>query len=415
MDRGAVRALPLHAVAVVVLILGLTFAVWRLSSPTECAWVPPSSSAWSDAGVRPQAPAGCALAEGQTVTRAGVSADSVRLTLEDGSQVSLPRVAPGETVAGRVGQSTSTIAFVVALFAITLYAVRRRPLATAPAALAIFASGLLASTFATMTGLPPSAAFSGTARWLWFVNVQAVFLLSWGAMITSLLHFPAAPASTSRRPHSLTWPALLAPLALWGVAVLVAAIRGSSFTGLVRTSTIVQGSLTVLAILVSLALLIGRVRSALRSDPADIARQQVLWVAGSALVSGALTLGIWMVPELFTGSPLLPNDAVGAPGLVFVAGLAVAMFRFRLFDLDVVLTRTIVYSLLLLAAVVTYLAVTALLAAVFTSVASAPIAAIGAVVVALATNPLRVRLERAVNRLFYGDRQEPYAALSRIA
>jgi len=39
----------------------------------------------------------------------------------------------------------------------------------------------------------------------------------------------------------------------------------------------------------------------------------------------------------------------------------------------------------------------------------------GAVVVAIVVNPLRVGLQRLVNRLLYGDRDDPYAALSRVA
>ncbi|MEO7268618.1 MAG: ATP-binding protein [Knoellia sp.] len=408
-----VRALPLHVVAAVVLVLGATFGLWRLSYPTECAWVSPSSSAWTDAGVRPDVPRDCPLTAGQIVTTASVRADAVTLTLEDDSRVTLPRTAPGTVLAQRIGQSWSSFAYVVALFALALYAVRRRPRATAPAAFGVFACGLLGSTFATMMGLPPSVAFGGAARWLWFANVQAAFLLCWGGMIAALLHFPTPPSTRSLT--RLTWIALLGPVGVWLAAILATGVQGPSFTGWVRTSVVVQASLTVLAILASLAMLVVRVRRVLGTDPADVGRQQVLWVAGSALVSASLTLGIWMVPDLFTGAALLPNDAIGAPGLVSVAGLVVTMLRYRLFDLDVVLTRTIVYSLLLLAAVATYLTVTAALATIFGSVVDGPLVAVGAVVVALGANPLRVRLERLVNRAFYGDRLEPYVALSRIA
>ena len=413
MAQGDVRALPLHVVTIAILILGFAFGLWRLSYPTECAWVAPTPSAWTDAGVRPGVPDGCALNAGQTVIGASVRSTEVTLTLEDGTRATLPRSAPGTVVAQRIGQSASSFAYVVALFALALYAVRRRPRAIAPAALGVFASGLLGSTFATMTGLPASMAFDGAARWLWFANVQAAFLLCWGGLIATLLHFPAPPSVRSLT--RLTWIALLGPVGVWLVVVLATGLQGPGFTGWVRTSVVVQASLTVLAILASLTLLVTRVRRVLGTDPADVGRQQVLWVAGSALVSASLTLGIWMVPELFTGQALLPNDAIGAPGLVSIAGLTVTMLRYRLFDLDVVLTRTIVYSLLLLAAVAIYLTVTAALATVFGSVVDGPLVAVGAVVVALGANPLRVRLERVVNRAFYGDRHEPYVALSRIA
>lgn len=414
MTRGSVRALPLHAVAILVLALGVAFGTWRISSATECAWVQPSSASWTVAGVRPTVPAGCPVPIGHTVTGAQTRGDSVLIALEDGSQVTLARAAPGPFVADRVGHAWSTLAFVGALFALAAYAVRRRPRDVGAAALGVFASGLLGSTFATITGLPPSAAFEGPVRWLWVANVQAVFLLSWGAMLASLLHFPA-PLAPARSLVRTTWVALLIPVGAWASTVAIAWTREPTFTGWVRTSVVVQSSLTLAAILAIFVLLVTRVRRAVRSDPASVARQQVLWVAGTSLVSVGITVALWMVPELFTGAPLLPSDLIGAPGLVVVAGIAVSMLRFRLFDLDVVLTRTIVYTLLVLASLVTYLAVTAALAAVFGSVARGPFAAVGAVVVAVVANPLRVRLQRVVNRAFYGDRDEPYVALSRIA
>lgn len=414
MTRGSARALPLHAIGIAVLALGLAFGTWRVVSATECAWVPPSSASWTSTGVRPTVAHGCPVPRGHTVTGAEARGDSVGVTLEDGRRVSLSRGAPGLFVADRVGHAWASLGFVAALFALAVYAVRRRPRDVAAAALGVFACGLLGSTFATMTGLPPSAAFAGHARWLWVANVQAVFLLSWGAMLASLLHFPAPPAR-NRPVARTTWLALLLPVGVWAAAVAVAWTREPTFTGWVRTSVVVQSSLTLAAILAIVGLLVTRVRSAIRSDPASVARQQILWVAGTSLVSVSITVAVWMVPELFTGEPLLPSDLIGAPGVVVVAGLAVAMLRFRLFDLDVVLTRTIVYTVLVLASVVTYLVVTAALAAVFGSVARGPSAAVGAVVVALLANPLRVRLQRTVNRAFYGDRDEPYVALSRIA
>ena len=414
MTAGSARALPVQGLGILLLAVGAAFAVWRLSSPAECAWLQPSTASWTDAGVRPALTVGCPVPVGDTVTQAQTLGGSVKVTLEQGEQVVLNRAAPGMFVAGRVGHAWSTLGFVVALFALSAYAVRRRPRDVGAAALSVFACGLLGSTFAAMTGLPPSTAFSGQVRWLWVANVQATFLLSWGAGLAALLHFPV-PLFKTRSSARATWFAILVPAGLWAAAVLVIWTRGSTFTGWVRASVVVQSSLTVVTILATLVLLVARVRAAVRSDTASVARQQVLWVAGTSLVSVSLTVAVWMVPELFTGAPLLPSDFIGAPGIFAVAGLAVSMLRYRLFDLDVVLTRTIVYAALILAAVVTYLAVTAALADAFSSVAHGPFVAFGAMVVALGANPLRVRLERIVNRAFYGDRDEPYVALSRIA
>ena len=110
----------------------------------------------------------------------------------------------------------------------------------------------------------------------------------------------------------------------------------------------------------------------LRRDAGDsIERQQSLWIGGSGIAAALLVLAFWMVPQLVTGSELLPADAIGVPGLFFVAGLTVALLRYRLFDLDALLGRTLVYSALSLVVVVIYLAAVALLAAIFSAAVDA--------------------------------------------
>jgi len=71
------------------------------------------------------------------------------------------------------------------------------------------------------------------------------------------------------------------------------------------------------------------------------------------------------------------------------ASIAVAVLRHGLFDVRVVLSRVIVYGLLTAGVVLAYSALVALLNVVLTS-AGAPIVA--ALAVALAFNPLRLRL-----------------------
>ncbi|MBK8459512.1 MAG: hypothetical protein IPL43_04385 [Micropruina sp.] len=77
----------------------------------------------------------------------------------------------------------------------------------------------------------------------------------------------------------------------------------------------------------------------------------------------------------------------------------------------VVLARTLVYAALTLAAVVVYLATVGLLTG-FVAGRTDGVSVVGAVAVAIAVNPLRVLLQRAVNRAIYADRDVPYRALA---
>ena len=318
----------------------------------------------------------------------------------------------GPLVLRRLADAAPSVLFASGLLALGAYAAARRRGDMSAATLLVVGAALWASTVVTFAGIPAHGAFGGGMRWLFAAATQPVYLLAWGAGLAWLLLFPA-PALPARRLGTAWITAVLAPIAVWTLIAAVAAIN-ATFTGWMRTANIAAGSLTVAVLAASTALLIIRLRASLRETPGSVPRQQLLWVAGSALASGFLTLALWMVPQLVTGEPLLPSGLIGAPGLLFVLGLGVALLRYRLFDLDAVLGRTLVYAILVFATVVVYLAVTGLLAAGFQNTPS-QIAVVGAVCAAVLVNPLRVRLERAVNRALYGARDDPYAALSRIA
>jgi signal transduction histidine kinase len=145
-------------------------------------------------------------------------------------------------------------------------------------------------------------------------------------------------------------------------------------------------------VLVSLASVVVRV---VRAD--GVERRQVGWVGYSV----ALTVVVIM---------LAPSGWANLAVLLVPAGIAVAALRYRLYDLDLLVNRTLVVALLLGGSAVMYVALVAWVGAlVGTSEGVVPFAA--AFAVALAFHPARIRLQRFVDRLFHGLRGDPYALL----
>ncbi len=95
-------------------------------------------------------------------------------------------------------------------------------------------------------------------------------------------------------------------------------------------------------------------------------------------------------------------------------GMLFAIVRYRLFDIDTIINRTLVYGSLTAVVFGLYVLIVTLLGALFQTstnlVLSLPATAVAAVIF----QPLRERLQRAVNRLMYGERDEPYSVISRL-
>jgi signal transduction histidine kinase len=90
----------------------------------------------------------------------------------------------------------------------------------------------------------------------------------------------------------------------------------------------------------------------------------------------------------------------------------IAILRYRLYDIDLIINRTLVYGALTACVVALYVLVVAYLSVVLrtgTNLATS-LAATGLIAVLFV--PLRDWLQRGINRLMYGERDEPYKVLS---
>lgn len=94
--------------------------------------------------------------------------------------------------------------------------------------------------------------------------------------------------------------------------------------------------------------------------------------------------------------------------------LSVAILRYRLWDIDLLLNRTMVYGMLSAIVIGLYIVVVGALSALFQSNGNLAFSLLATGLVAVLFQPLRDWLQRAVNRFVYGDRDDPYAVLGRL-
>jgi signal transduction histidine kinase len=86
--------------------------------------------------------------------------------------------------------------------------------------------------------------------------------------------------------------------------------------------------------------------------------------------------------------------------------------RYDLYDIDVVINRTLVYACLTACVVGIYVLAVVALGALFQTQSNLAVSLTATGLVAVLFQPLRGRLQRGVNRLMYGERDDPYAVIS---
>jgi signal transduction histidine kinase len=106
---------------------------------------------------------------------------------------------------------------------------------------------------------------------------------------------------------------------------------------------------------------------------------------------------------------------VGVFGLLFVPVFTyIAILRYRLYDIDVVINRTLVYGALTSCVAGIYVLAVVALGALFQTQGNIAVSLLATGLVAVLFQPLRSRLQRGVNRLMYGERDDPYTVISRL-
>ena len=145
--------------------------------------------------------------------------------------------------------------------------------------------------------------------------------------------------------------------------------------------------------------------------PTPLARAQIQYIL-MALVIGLVALILGPIMEIVTDGEwqVLPNAIAIAAWALFPLAAGVAVLRYRLFDIRVVLRATLVYSLLTVAVIGEFFLIlfgishAAVWAAGPDAAASPVVAAIAAVTVATLAHPLQVWMQKLLDRLIYQNR-----------
>ena len=139
-----------------------------------------------------------------------------------------------------------------------------------------------------------------------------------------------------------------------------------------------------------------------------VEKQQLRWVGVSLGLSVTLAVFGALTWDFLPGAYVLP--ALSLLGLT--AGITVAVLKYRLYELDIVVNRAAVYLVLTLAVIGSYVLVVGLVGSYFSHRGDLVLSLVVTAVVAVGFQPLRERVQRFVNRLMYGERDDPYLAIS---
>jgi signal transduction histidine kinase len=144
-----------------------------------------------------------------------------------------------------------------------------------------------------------------------------------------------------------------------------------------------------------------------RSD--RVGRQQLKWLLAVLPFTVVSLIATLVFPGTWSLVLALPA------GILMPIAIGIAVTRHRLYEIDILLNRAALYGLLTAGVAAVYLAVVVIAHSLFgVQGRGLPVQIIATVLAAAALWPLHDRVQRRVDRLFYGDRGVPYEALARL-
>ncbi len=279
----------------------------------------------------------------------------------------------------------------------------------------VLAFSNLSSTYAvhglsTNPGSLPGADWFGLlsdALWIPVVTMSTVFLFLW---------FPEGrPVQTGRRRANRVTI----------VAVIVAVVTGAlgakhlyQFESIpnplgIRMSEGLAGSFVAasyFALLGTLLYSIGSLVQRLRRATGD-ERLQLRW-----FVYAACLALVAFVPSVIVKNSPIVQILGGLTLLSLPIAVAISVLRYRLYEIDVVISKTLVYGALAAFITLVYVAIVIGLGAMIgASGDNLVLSVLATAIVALAFQPLRARVQKVANRLVYGERATPYEILTRFS
>jgi signal transduction histidine kinase len=235
---------------------------------------------------------------------------------------------------------------------------------------------------------------TGTPRWRWSWRL---YLVATAVLVGGFLVLPG----------ELETPGAENPFAVESISGVVGLVVG-----------VAGMSILACAIIAVVALVVRYRRS--RGDE----RQQIRWLAYVGVAALIQLVLIFAVTGIF-GEPdsgaltVLENTlftlfmATVTLGIPVACGIA--LLRYRLYDLDVVIKKTVVFGVLAVAGTVVYVAIVAGIGALIGSRVSAGLSFLAAAVLAMLFQPARDRARRLADRIAYGKRATPYEVLTEFS
>ena len=251
---------------------------------------------------------------------------------------------------------------------------------------------------------------NGFVFWLQYLFTPTLWLLYWSSMLHFVLIFPQKLPPVRRFPKII--PAIyLGAYFSYFTYVLLTWPRASSLIEWIGGWSIFPNMVALIYLGLMVLLILWGYRKLY--GPED--RKKARWLVYGASISGIGGLILWILPPILLGKHIISANTLGLLTLPFPITLAIAVLRHQLFDIGVLINRTLVYGLLTGSLAIIYFSSVVLLQSLFQVLTgeSSQVAIVASTLgIASLFSPLQRRVQTFIDRRFYRNKYDAEKTLT---
>ena len=135
-------------------------------------------------------------------------------------------------------------------------------------------------------------------------------------------------------------------------------------------------------------------------------KKKLRWVLLGFILGPSLYACLWVIPQAITDYGLVPEEFVVVFMLFIPVTFAIAILKYHIFDIDLIIERSLIYFLSIATLIIVYSFIVVLLSQFMENINKFLSSGIAAVIIALLFNPAKEKIQKFIDRKFFRVRYD---------
>ncbi len=130
-------------------------------------------------------------------------------------------------------------------------------------------------------------------------------------------------------------------------------------------------------------------------------KKKLRWVLFGLIIGPLLFALLWVVPQAIYSYGLIPEESIVILMLAVPVTFAIAILKYHILDIDLIVKRSIIYSIVISILLVCYVSIIFLITNYIKNISEYTVSSVSAIIIAILFQPLKLKVQSFVDKKFF--------------